>query len=124
MIALNPQITKSYASGNHKYMMMLIFQGARLSYYMLLLLSLPIIINTQYILTLWLKEVPNHTALFVQSVLIFTMSESISTPLITAMLATGNIRNYQIVVGGLQIMNLPIPIFCFALDTYPNLLFL
>ena len=54
MIALNPQITKSYASGNHKYMMMLIFQGARLSYYMLLLLSLPIIINTQYILTLWL----------------------------------------------------------------------
>ena len=108
MIALNPQITKSYASGNHKYMMMLIFQGARLSYYMLLLLSLPIIINTQYILTLWLKEVPNHTALFVQSVLIFTMSESISTPLITAMLATGNIRNYQIVVGGLQIMNLPI----------------
>ena len=75
---------------------------------MLLLLSLPIIINTQYILTLWLKEVPNHTALFVQSVLIFTMSESISTPLITAMLATGNIRNYQIVVGGLQIMNLPI----------------
>ena len=108
MTALNPQITKSYASGNHKYMMMLIFQGARLSYYMLLLLSLPIIINTQYILTLWLKEVPNHTALFVQSVLIFTMSESISTPLITAMLATGNIRNYQIVVGGLQIMNLPI----------------
>lgn len=108
MIALNPQITKSYASGDKEYMMTLIFQGARLSFYILLLLSLPVIINVHYILTLWLKIVPEHTTQFVQLVLIFAMSESISNPLITAMLATGNIRNYQIVVGGLQMMNLPI----------------
>ena len=99
MTALNPQITKSYASGDKEYMMTLIFQGARLSFYMLLLLSLPILVNTHYILELWLKIVPEHTVLFVQLVLIFTMSESISQPLITAMLATGKIRNYQIVVG-------------------------
>lgn len=108
MMALNPQITKSYASGEKEYMMTLIYQGARLSFYILLILSLPVIINAHYILTLWLKIVPEHTTLFVQLVLIFAMSESISNPLITAMLATGNIRNYQIVVGGLQIMNLPI----------------
>lgn len=108
MMALNPQITKSYAAGNKEYMMTLIHQGARLSFYILLILSLPVIINAHYILTLWLKIVPDHTTLFVQLVLIFAMSESISNPLITAMLATGNIRNYQIVVGGLQMMNLPI----------------
>lgn len=108
MMALNPQITKSYASGDKEYMMTLIYQGARLSFYILLILSLPVIINAHYILTLWLKIVPEHTTLFVQLVLIFAMSESISNPLITAMLATGNIRNYQIVVGGLQMMNLPI----------------
>lgn len=108
MIALNPQITKSYASGEHQYMMTLLFQGARLSYYILLLLSLPILINTHYILQLWLNQVPNHTIQFVQLVLIFGMCESISNPLITAMLATGNIRNYQLVVGGLQMLNLPI----------------
>lgn len=108
MMALNPQITKSYAAGDKEYMMTLIYQGARLSFYILLLLSLPVIINAHYILTLWLKTVPEHTTLFVQLVLIFAMSESISNPLITAMLATGNIRNYQIVVGGLQMMNLPI----------------
>lgn len=101
MTALNPQITKSYAAKNYTYMMTLIFQGARLSFYMLLLLSLPIIINTHYLLTLWLNTVPEHTVLFVRLVLIFAMSESISGPLITAMLATGNIRNYQIIVGGL-----------------------
>lgn len=108
MMALNPQITKSYASGDRDYMMTLIHQGARLSFYILLLLSLPVIINAHYILSLWLKIVPEHTTLFVQFVLVFAMSESISNPLITAMLATGNIRNYQIVVGGLQMMNLPI----------------
>ncbi len=108
MTALNPQITKSYASGDKQYMMTLIFHGARLSYYMLLLLSLPIILNTHFILQVWLKIVPDHAVLFTQLVLIFAMSESISNPLITAMLATGKIRNYQIVVGGLQMMNLPL----------------
>lgn len=108
MTAVNPQITKSYASGNRAYMMTLIYQGARLSFFMLLFLSLPIICNTPYILQLWLKEVPEHTVLFAQLTLIFALSESISNPLITAMLATGRIRNYQLVVGGLQMMNLPI----------------
>ena len=108
MMAVNPQITKSYAAGNRQYMMTLIFQGARLSYYILLLLSLPVIINTHYILSIWLKDVPEHTTLFVKLVLVFAMSESISTPLVTAMLATGKIRNYQVIVGGLQMMNLPI----------------
>lgn len=108
MMAINPQITKSYASGDKDYMMTLIFQGARFSFYILLLLSLPVIINANYLLSIYLKVVPAHTTVFVQLVLIFAMSESISNPLITAMLATGNIRNYQILVGGLQMMNLPI----------------
>ena len=108
MIALNPQITKSYAMGDYEYMMKLVFQGARLSYYILLILSLPILVSTPYILNLWLVEVPDHTINFVRLVLIFTMSESLANTLITAMLATGNIRNYQLVVGGCQMMNLPI----------------
>lgn len=108
MTALNPQITKSYASGDYQYMMTLLFQGARLSYYILLLLSLPVIVNAHYILHIWLGQVPEHTVLFVQLVLIFGMCESISSPLITAMLATGKIRNYQLVVGGFQMLNLPV----------------
>lgn len=108
MTAINPQITKSYAADDKQYMMTLIYQGARLSFYMLLFLSLPIIINAHYILTIWLRIVPEHSVAFVRLVLIFIMSESFSNPLITAMLATGNIRNYQIIVGGLQMLNLPI----------------
>ena len=124
MTALNPQITKSYASGNHDYMMQLVFQGARLSFYILLLLSLPVILNAHYILSLWLGEVPEHTVAFVQLVLIFAMSESLANPLITAMLATGNIRNYQIVVGGLQLLNLPLSYVFLRLGYSPECVFI
>ena len=120
MTALNPQITKSYAAGDRDYMMTLIYQGARLSFYMLLLLSLPVFINTHYILGLWLKIVPEHAVFFVQLVLLFAMSESISNPLITAMLATGKIRNYQLIVGGLQMMNLPVSYILLRMGMFPE----
>lgn len=124
MTALNPQITKSYAAGDRDYMMTLIFQGARLSFYMLLLLSLPVLFNTHYILELWLDTVPEHAVLFVQLVLVFAMSESISNPLITAMLATGKIRNYQLVVGGLQMLNFPVSYMLLRQGMIPEAVFI
>ena len=107
MTALNPQITKSYASSDSEYLMKLLYKGSRLSFYMLLLLSLPIIIETDCILSVWLKVVPEHTVNFVRLILVLAMCESISLPLITVMLATGKIRNYSIIVGGLNMMNFP-----------------
>ena len=124
MTALNPQITKSYANGNHKYMMSLIFRGARFSYYILLLLSLPVIINANYILELWLVDVPQHTTTFVQLVLIFALSESLANPLVTAMLATGRIRNYQLVVGGIQLLNLPVSYVMLRTGGVPEIVFI
>lgn len=120
MMALNPQITKSYASGDRDYMFKLMFKGARYSYYILLLLALPVILNAHYILVLWLKLVPNHTVNFVRLILILALSESISNPLVTAMLATGKIRNYQLVVGGLQMMNLPVAYICLYYGAIPE----
>lgn len=108
MIALNPQITKSYAMNDFSYMFRLIFRGARLSVFLLLFISAPIILNCQFVLELWLKEVPEHAALFCQLGIIYTMFEMISYTLVTAMLATGDIKNYQILVGGLQCFNIPI----------------
>lgn len=118
--ALNPQITKSYAAQNYTYMMTLIFQGARLSYYILFILALPIICNTHYILQLWLGQVPEHSALFVQLILIFSMSESLANPLINAMLATGKIKKFQIVVGGINLINLPLSYFCLRIGCIPE----
>ena len=108
MTAVNPQITKSYAAGELGYMFSLVRKSSRMSFYLLVLLVLPLLLNTEAILALWLTEVPAHTVLFVRLLLIFSLSESLSNPMITAMLATGRIRNYQLVVGGIQLLNIPV----------------
>ena len=108
MTALNPQITKSYASGEKEYFIKLLNQGSRFSFYMLLLICLPVLLNTNYILELWLKQVPDHTVLFVQLTLILALHEFLTTPLVVAMLATGDIKKYQIFAGGLNLLNLPV----------------
>ena len=120
MTALKPQITKNYASGDHDYMFKLVYQGARLSYYILLILAIPIICNTHYLIQLWLGQVPEHTELFVQLVLVFTLSESLASTLITLMLATGKIRDFQIIVGGLNLLNVPISYAALRLGAIPE----
>ena len=108
MMALNPQITKLYAAGSYDYMKSLMQIGARLSFYLLLFFSLPVLIETELILSCWLGTVPEYSVVFVRLILILAMSEALSGTLMTAMLATGKIWNYQIVVGGLQMLNFPI----------------
>lgn len=123
MTALNPQITKNYAAGEFQYMFNLIFQGARLSYYILLILALPIIFTAPYLLELWLKIVPDHAVNFSRLVLVFALSECLASPLVTAMLATGKIRNYQIVVGSLQLLNLPLSYLFLKMSYPPEVIF-
>jgi len=107
-MAMNPQIIKSYASGNQNYMHQLIFQGAKYSFFLLLLLSLPILFETPLILKIWLKIVPDYTVIFTRLVLVNILIDCISGPLMTAAQASGKIKVYQSVVGGLLILILPI----------------
>lgn len=120
MTALNPQITKSYASQDKDYVETLVFKGARLSFFLLLVLSLPLMLNMDFVLGVWLKNVPPRAASFAILTLIFAMSESLSNPLITLQLATGNIKKYQIIVGGLQLLNVPISWILLAHDFAPE----
>ena len=121
MTAVNPQITKSYAAGDYKYVFALIGKSSRMSFYLLSLMAIPIIFNADLLLQIWLKEVPEHTTLFVQLFLMFALSESLSLPLITAMLATGRIRNYQLVVGGIQLLNLPVSYIFLKMGAIPEI---
>lgn len=121
--AMHPQITKSYSSGDKRYFMSLIYRGSKISYYILFLLSLPIILNTEFIVQIWLGQIPEHTISFIRLVLVLSMSESISMPLVTAMLATGNIKKYQIIVGGLNMLNLPISYFLLRAGYPPEAVF-
>ena len=114
LTAIRPQITKNYASGNYEYMMQLIYEGSKFCGFILLFFSLPVYITTPYVLQLWLGQVPEHTVNFVRIILIYVMNETMSGPMITAMLATGKIKNYQLIVGGSQLLNLPLSYVCLA----------
>jgi O-antigen/teichoic acid export membrane protein len=108
MVAMNPQITKLYSSGNTKYMINLVQQGAKLSFYMLFLLSLPILIETEAVLRIVYKIVPEYTVVFLRLSLIYELQQILSTPLATCVQATGKVRNYQLIVGGIQALNFPL----------------
>lgn len=120
MTALNPQITKSYASGDIKYAHFLVERGSRFSFYILLFCAVPLLLETEFILTVWLGDVPEHTLNFVRLVLILSLIDSVSNTLITLQNATGNIRNYQIVVGGILLLNFPLSFACLKVGLPPE----
>lgn len=119
-IALKPQIIKSYAINNLTYMHQLVFQGARYSFFLLFILSLPILLETEFILRLWLKIVPEYTIIFTRLVIVNILLNSYSSTLSTAAQATGRIKNFQLVSGGLILLILPISLFFLKLGYEPQ----
>lgn len=107
-LAMNPQIVKLYASGNKKDMYNLMCLGCKFSYLLMLMLSLPIAMEAPYILNLWLVEVPEYTVAFVRLTLAITLVDSLSQPMVTALLATGNVKRYQLINGTFLMMIVPV----------------
>ena len=97
--AINPQITKNYASGDKERMFELICKGAKFSFFLLLLFSLPFMFETEYVLRIWLTEVPEHTANFVRLAFVASMMTIIGKTGFTACMATGNIKKYVLVLS-------------------------
>lgn len=118
-MALNPQITKSYASGDLSYMHDLVCKGAKYSFFIMLIPSLPILLETPQILELWLKQVPNYTVVFTRLTILISLNAVLSQTLITSMLATGDIKKYQIIVGGLNLSVFPLAYIAFKLGLPP-----
>ena len=105
MQAVNPQITKFYSSGNLQEMHRLIFKSSRFSFYLMLILGIPLMKGIDFALGLWLVSVPDHTALFIQLLMVFCLMDSLVQPLMTGLLAEGNIRVYEIALVVLNVGN-------------------
>lgn len=106
--AVRPQITKLYASENYEEMYALTARASRFSYYLILLVALPLFMETGNLLQLWLGNVPQYTVEFTRLVVVITAIDAIANPLMTVAHATGQIKLYQSVVGTLVILTLPI----------------
>lgn len=122
-LAFNPQIIKSYASDEIYHMQILIKRGAKFSFFLLYFVSLPVLLETDAILQIWLKTVPTYSIVFTRLVIINLLIDSISGPLLTAVNATGRVRNYQLIIGSQLIMIFPISYFLLAQGSSPTSVF-
>lgn len=114
-VAVNPQITKSYAAGDKEGMYKLVCRGAKFSYYLMLMMALPLICEADKILHLWLTEIPPHAVILVQLSLILGMLDSIGSSGFTACMATGRLKKYALVISSIGILEFPLSWLAFKL---------
>ena len=123
MTAVNPQITKLYASGDYDAMNRLIVRSTKLSAFLLLILIVPIIVNIDDLLALWLVEVPKHTGSFVTLILFYSFVNCFTGGLITGILAYGKIKTYEIALTVTYILNLILAFVSLKLGMAPETLY-
>jgi O-antigen/teichoic acid export membrane protein len=106
--AIRPQITKLYASKEYPEMLDLVFWSAKLSYFLMYVFTVPLLFEMPFIIKLWLKTPLPYTALFISLGFLDILFESVSYPLLYVAQATGKIRLYQSVIGGVLLLNVPL----------------
>lgn len=119
--AVNPQITKSYAQGDLDYMHKLVCRSAKFSAFLMIFFAVPIILETDTILTIWLKNPPAYAAVFLQWIMISSFADTVlANALVTSMLATGKIKRYQIIVTTIGCVVFPLSWIAFAIGLPPQ----
>ena len=119
--AFKPQIVKSYAAEKYDYFMQLIFQTSKISFYLQFIFLLPLFINADFVIQLWLKNVPEYSIAFIRLMLLDSIIIAVSGPLVMSIQATGNIKRYQLTVSCLLFANLPLSYLFLRLGFYPTL---
>lgn len=116
--AVRPQIIKTFAVKEYEQMFNIIFYSSRLAYYLLFIISLPVLLLTDELLTYWLVNPPELSVLFVQLTIVNSLIEVLNYPLVNGLQACGKIRGYQIFISVSYLMVLPIA-FCLYKLGYP-----
>lgn len=121
--AVRPQIVKSYASGEITYFRQLIFNSTRFSIYLMLLLCLPIIYKSEYILGLWLVDVPEYAPGFVNLILCYSLVFTLTCPWWAAIQAIGKLKKYILVGDTIYLMAFPASLICLYHGAEPTVVF-
>jgi len=123
-MAVNPQIIKTYANNRTDKTMFFMRESAKLSFFLVLIITMPVLYNLHYILTLWLKKFPDQTISFIQISMISVLLNAISNPLMVGARATGKIKWYQVVVGSLVFLSFPLSYIGLKITNNPNIVFI
>lgn len=121
--AVRPQITKYYAQNDLDNMFKLVFRSSKLSYFLILLISLPLIIEAPAVIQLWLGQLPEYVVPFMRLIIVITAVDAMAHPLMTTAHATGKIALYQSLVGTMTMLNLPISYVMLSLGGTPVMVF-
>lgn len=122
-LAVRPQITKAFASNNYNYFLDLIYTSSKFSYYIVLIITMPLIIETDFVINMWLNQPPDYSVIFVRLLLIGLILETVNNQLVSALQATGNIKIYQIVISSISMAVLPVSFLFFKLGAAPEYAF-
>lgn len=106
--AVTPQLTKRYVAEDTDATCRLLCKSSKISYFLLFLIALPVMLEIDFVLDLWLVEVPLMSSSFTRIIIIEALFSTLGSPMITALMATGKIKWYQIVVGSLLLFNIPV----------------
>jgi O-antigen/teichoic acid export membrane protein len=113
-----PQITKSYSGGKTDRTMQLVIFSSKYSFFLMLLPAVPILLETDYILKIWLKDVPQYTGIFIQLMIANALIATMNAGIPAAVHATGKIKYFQIILSSLRLLGLPLAWFILKLG-YP-----
>lgn len=123
-MAINPQIIKSYTSNDIERTYTLIFASSKYCFYLLFIVSLPIIIEADFILKLWLGIVPDHTVNFIRLILSISILDAFINPMYTANLASGKLKIYHLSLTILMYSFMFITFFSIKISLIPESVFI
>jgi len=106
--AISPQITKSYAAGDLNRTEDLVIAASKYTFFLLLIPSVPILLEAEYLLGLWLKIVPEYTAIFIRLMILDALVLALNAGIPEVIFASGKIKWYQIVVNTIFLLSLPV----------------
>lgn len=115
-----PQITKSFSSGNTDRTLTLVAYISKYTFFLMLLPALPVLLDTEFLLILWLGEIPAYTVIFCQLMIANALIESLNSGIPAAVQATGKIKYFQIILSSIMLLSLPIAYFLFKAGYPPS----
>lgn len=106
--AMEPQIVKSHGANDEERMCRLSLTASKLSFFLISFFSIPLIVRMDFVLAIWLNDVPNYTTDFCKIILVTSIIGMLSMGLQSGIYAKGDIRLYQVLIGIIQILALPL----------------
>lgn len=106
--AVNPQIVKLYAAGNKSEMIKLMINNSKLAAYLLLILAIPVFIELEFVLEIWLGEYPDYTPIFLRIIIVQSLVQTMTRPIVMGLHATGRLKMPNLTAGIILLMILPV----------------